>query len=303
MSSILVVDDSELDRRLVGGLLAEHQEWLLNFAGSGAEALEKIQSLAPDLVVSDIQMPELDGLQLVTHARLRFPDVPVVLVTGHGSEQTACEALRRGAASYVPKGQLADRLAETVDEVLGIRKADRTYDRLIGCLARTEFTFHLHNDPDLIDPLVDLIQQMVRGMKLCDFTERVRVGVALKEALFNAVYRGNLEIAAADVVESREKMVQGVDHDLVVRRRQEPPYAQRLVKVEVCIRPEEARFVISDEGPGFDVARHTPAPNALPELDGAGRGLRLMRSFMDEVQFNIKGNEVTLVKRRGGEDS
>lgn len=301
MPRVLVVDDSELDRRLVSGLLAENDSFQVEFAEDGAVALDRMAAETPDLVLSDIQMPEVNGLQLVGRARLQFPHVPVVLMTAHGSESIAVEALARGAASYVPKVQLADKLLDTVEEILAISRADRTHSRLVSCLMRSEFLFELDNDAELIDPLVDLVQQMAVGMKLVDFTERVRLGVALKEALLNAVYRGNLELDASSVEHSRERMLLGGLGDAVERRRREHPYRDRRVTVEILIRPDLARFVVRDQGPGFDVAA---ALAGADDFDAPkGRGLRLMRAFMDEVTFNAAGNEVTLLKRRVAENA
>jgi hypothetical protein len=176
--------------------------------------------------------------------------------------------------------------------------ADHSYSHLIECLTRTEFSFALSNDAELIDPLVDLMQQMVEGIGLCDHMERVRLGVALEQALLNAMYRGNLEIGYDAMQEARERLMRGED-DPIEARRWEEPYAGRKVFVHAVITPEEGRFVIRDEGPGFDT-KIVPAagdPKSL-EREG-GRGLILMRTFLDEVTFNDRGNEVTLVKRHG----
>lgn len=293
MSTIMIVDDSEVDRRLAAGLLERQGEYLVTFAKDGREALNLMRDSLPDLVLTDMQMPERDGLGLVNAIRLHYSQIPVVLMTAHGSDQLAVQALEQGAAGYVPKERLKDRLLETVEDVLAIARADRTYARLIGCLKRTEFEFDLENDTQLIDPLVDLTQQIVSGMGLCDTTGRYRVGVALKAALQNALYRGNLELSA-DETSSPPK----TREQLVATRRGVAPYCDRRIHVHIRIQPDEARFEIRDDGHGFDSSK-LPPPGDATSLDPAtGRGLVLMRSFMDEVQFNSTGNQVTLVKRR-----
>jgi len=200
----------------------------------------------------------------------------------------------------VPKPQLGERLVEAVEEALSMAKADRTYDRLIGCLKRCEFAFELDNDPGLIDPLVDLVQQMVAGMRLTDATGRYRVGAAIKEALLNAIYRGNLEISFQQMQDTRVSLLEGKGEDVVQKRRGQSPYKDRRVQVAVVIGPDEARFVIRDGGPGFDPSK-VPAAGRPGSLDPeSGRGMVLMRAFMDEVTFNGAGNEATMVKRREG---
>jgi len=298
MPTILVVDDSAVDRRLIGGLLRQKSVCTIEYAANGVEALARMKDALPDLIVTDLTMPVMDGLELVREMRRHHPDVPVILMTAHGSEALAIEALEQGAASYVPKSQLADRLPKTMEEVLAMARAARSSERLLGCLGRTEFSFRLDNDAALVDPLVDLVGRMVAGMKLCDFAGRLQIGVALKEALLNALFHGSLEIGMVSDTEGQDVLIQETDESLVERRRGEPPYRDRRTYVDVRISPDEARFVVRDEGPGFDVAA-VPTPGDAGTLEPErGRGLSLMRAFMDELTFNETGNEVTMVKRR-----
>src|SRR6185436_5263598 len=155
MATVLVVDDSAVDRRFVGGILSRDGRFQVEFAEDGAQALSRMRDARPDVIVTDLQMPNRNGLELVAAVRMHHPEVPIILMTGHGSEDLAVEALHRGAANYVPKTQLGERLVEAVEEALTLSKADRTYGRLIGCLERCEFEFVLESDPSLIDPLVD----------------------------------------------------------------------------------------------------------------------------------------------------
>jgi CheY-like chemotaxis protein/anti-sigma regulatory factor (Ser/Thr protein kinase) len=295
MPIILVVDDSQVDRRLMGKFLGKDVDWLIQYAENGHQALDQIQDAVPDVVVTDLLMPEMDGIELVTAIRDNYPDLPVILATAHGSETLAVEALDRGAASYVPKNDLADKLLDTVEQVLGMASSGRRCKRLSQCLANHQCTFRLDNDPALISPLVDRVQHTLLEMKLCNPTQRMHVGIALEEALLNALYHGNLEFSAEHWREHRAELRQGVVSDLVKQRQSQAPYDDREISVLSDISPEKARFVIRDQGPGFDTAavpkRHDP--ETLQEH--GGRGLVLMRNFMDQLAFNEAGNEVTMV--------
>ena len=119
MTTVLVVDDSAVDRRLVGGLLEQRPQCTIEYAADGAEALALVERQVPDLIVTDLRMPKMDGLDLVRAIRTNHPIVPVILITAHGSETLAVEALKQGAAGYVPKTQIADKLLETVEEEIG----------------------------------------------------------------------------------------------------------------------------------------------------------------------------------------
>jgi len=248
MPVILVVDDSEVDRRLVAGLLPDDLDWLVEFAGDGTEALDKISLSMPDVVITDMKMPQMDGMELVHNVHTHFPDLPVILITGHGSEELAVEALREGATSYVPKDKLAAKLRETVEQVLDLSRADRSYSRLIGCLDGVEYSFALDSDPMLVPPLVDLVQQMLAAMHCCDATTRMHAGIALEEALLNAVLIGNLELSIPEAQEARERVRCGEASKLVEQRKSESPFCDRATHVNARIALDSARFVVRGRG-------------------------------------------------------
>jgi len=293
MTTILVVDDSAMDRRLVGGILEKNPDWTVIYADNGRAALAAVESHIPDLVLTDMQMPEMNGLELVTAVKEEYPLIPVVLMTAQGSEEIAVQALKHGAASYVPKRRLGQELREMVERVLGAADVDRSESRLMHRVTLQETKFELETDSTLVPSVVNYIQQAMTRMRFCDETDCLRVGVALEEALLNSYYHGNLEISS-DLREADHNAY----YQLSKKRSYEPPYCNRKIYVESFLTPDECRFVIRDEGPGFD-------PNSLPDATDpanlerpCGRGLLLIRTFMDEVQFNERGNEVTLIKRR-----
>ncbi|QDV46271.1 Transcriptional regulatory protein ZraR [Stieleria neptunia] len=291
MTTILVVDDSRVDQTLVQGILSNHHDLDLRFANHGAEAMQSIQQQAPDLVVTDLMMPEMDGLQLVRRIRQDRPEIPVIVMTAMGSATNAVEALEVGAASFVPKLQLTERLSDTVRQVLMLKHAVHPYGGVVRCLADAELTFHLRSDIDLIPQFVDLVQRTTSGLAICDATEAIRISLALEEALLNALVHGNFELTA-------EVASNGINpsSDVFCNRSNEPPYCDRIIFVQLRVAGGAMTFVIRDEGPGFDVAQ-LPDENDLTPFDGGiGRGIRLMRSFMDKVSFNAKGNEVTLMR-------
>ena len=195
MSTILIVDDTAVDRHLAGGLLARNPNMEICYAKNGVEALEVIEFRLPDLVVTDLQMPELDGLGLVTAIGKDYPDVPVILMTAHGSENVAAQALANGAASFVPKSDLSSSLLETVMQILVMNETDSRYRKLIACTTKTDFEFDLPNDPSLIEPLIDLVRQVAVSQGFVPQNNRVQMAVALEQAIVNAMVRGNLELS------------------------------------------------------------------------------------------------------------
>ncbi len=301
MPVVLVVDDSQVDQKRVGGLLPKELDWLVEFADNGREALEKMELSVPDVVITDMMMPEMDGIELVNRIQVDFPEVPVILITAHGSEQLAVEALEQGATSYVPKDQMPTKLRETVEQVLAVARADHSYSRLVECLRKTEYALELDNDPTLIPPLVDLVQQMLAGMRCCNVPGRMHAGIALEEALLNGMLHGNLEMNDAQVVEARAELRQGHRSEFVEQRRIQTPYCKRLVHVHVSITTDTAKFVVRDEGKGFDTTTVPEAHDPEAVNRPTGRGLVLIKNFMDEVRFNETGNEMTMIMHCHGD--
>lgn len=292
MTRVLVVDDSSVDRALVGRLLVESGSYKVEYAIDGQDGIDKIDQSPPDVVVTDLVMPEKDGFALVSHVREKHPLVPVILMTSKGNEDIAVQALQRGASSYVPKKLLARNLLDTLAGVLSVSLRRRGHRRLMDRLADYRATFQLPNDRSLIPLLVSTLQEHVAYMGVCDEADTIRVGVALEEALVNALYHGNLEVGS----ELRESDYAAY-YKLVEERSVQRPYCERRVKVDVRIGNGEAQFTISDEGPGFN-PDDLPDPTDPENLEKvSGRGLLLIRTFMDEVRHNSVGNEVTLVKR------
>lgn len=292
MPKVLVVDDAAVDRKLVSGLLARAEELTVELATDGPDALAKIEAERPTIVVTDLVMPGMTGLQLVAEIVAKYPGLPVVLMTGKGSEETAVKALEAGASSYVPKSALHQHLLETVRDLIDMVHQTRTHERLMTCMRTGRFVFSLMNDPALIPSLISYMQNVVRSMGLCDESDVIRVCIALEEALRNAMFHGNLELTSEQREGDTETYQKLIDH-----RTTHVPYRDRKLYVTVDVTPTSGTFTIRDQGPGFDPSK-LPDPTDPANLEKvSGRGLLLMRTFMDEVTFNATGNQVTMVKR------
>lgn len=294
MANLLVVDDSALDRYVAGTLLEEHPGWSVAYAEDGKEAISCLRRQLPDLVLTDLQMPEINGLELVETIHSDFSSVPVILMTAHGSEEIAVAALQKGAASYVPKRNLARDLVPTVESVLSVTQANRNQEQILVCLERSEFRFVLASDPGVIPPLIGHLQDLMMQMKLTDKAGLIRIGTALHEALINALEHGNLELRS----DLRETDDRSSYLRMVEERRSVPPYHDRRIYVHARFSRDEVVYVIRDEGPGFDPATLADPTDPANLERITGRGLFLIRTFMDDVRFNAAGNEITMIKRR-----
>lgn len=300
MYTILIADDSSIERKLAAGLLSTHFSCNVLAATNGSEALSLIErGGAPvDLVVSDLQMPVMDGFELLTTIGERHPSLPVIIMTSQGSEDVAVRALQSGAAGYIPKRRLRQDLVETVESVLSANRKDRDTARVFDDITESRFMLVLDNDRRRLPAVISFLQDWAARFGRCDERNRTRIGIALEEALLNGMIHGNLEISS----ELRQRD-DGSFNRVIERRRNKEPYRTRRLRVTARLSRETISFCIRDEGPGFDVSS-IPDPTR-PEnlLKPSGRGLLLMASFMDRVEFNAAGNEVTMATSAGGRDA
>ncbi len=291
LAPVIVVDDSVFYRAIVGQLIEQGLGRPVTFAMNGREALDAIAVHKPAIVLTDLQMPVMGGLELVEAMRATYPHIPVVLMTAFGSEDVAMLALKAGATSYLGKSRLADHLVGTLEQVLKIVEGHEARDRVRSYQSRQNTEYVLESDPELISPLLHMIHEDLVSFQIGDETTRMRIGMALQESLANAIFHGNLE-CSSDLRQDDERIF----YHLAEQRRNEEPYRNRKVRLEITISPAKARFVITDEGPGFDVASLDKPFDPEDLLKIGGRGMMLIRTFMDQAIHNASGNQITLVK-------
>ncbi len=117
MPTILIVDDEPSIRRTVREIL-EYEEYAVEEAEDGAAAIETIRSMSLDLVLLDIKMPEVDGMDVLKTVADEAPETPVVMISGHGTIEAAVEATKLGAFDFIEKPPDLNRLLVTVRNAL-----------------------------------------------------------------------------------------------------------------------------------------------------------------------------------------
>ena len=119
---ILVVDDDKQVREYLSRALSEVAGFSVEVAQTAEEALQKLQSVLFDLVLVDLKLPDMDGIQLITEIVNSKPDILTVLITGHASIDSAVEAMRRGASDYLTKPFDLDDVVARLRRVLSEKK-------------------------------------------------------------------------------------------------------------------------------------------------------------------------------------
>jgi CheY-like chemotaxis protein/anti-sigma regulatory factor (Ser/Thr protein kinase) len=290
-SRILVVEDSPT-QLLQMQMLLESAGYSVVTAADGQEAIEVIPSSKFDLIVTDLEMPRLDGLGLVRAISAQDIDIPVIVTTATGSELIAAETLHAGAASYVPKDGIVSLLVPTIARILELKQAAQPDPRLALCVHCVQVEWKLNNDLLLVPSLIRRVGSILSELGIRDPSARLQVAMALDEALVNAMVHGNLEVSS----ELRRTDNGRPYTQAIQERRALVPYCDRRVTFSLQADRSTATFTICDQGPGFQVAEVAdPTDPANLEKEG-GRGLLLINTFMDKVTHNDCGNKIVMIK-------
>jgi anti-sigma regulatory factor (Ser/Thr protein kinase) len=184
-----------------------------------------------------------------------------------------------------------------VTTALDLAQTNRQQQAVLQYLADAEIHFVLPSNLSLVSPMVGFLQNYLKQIGVSTGVSTgegdLRLPIAVHEGLVNAITHGNLNAPGH---------LRETDYAAWLRcieeRQSTPMYGDRRVHVLARKTPEELIVVIRDEGAGFDTTA-LPDPTDTEALKKAtGRGLFLIRTFMDEVHFNSTGNEIIMIKRR-----
>ncbi len=261
---LLVVDDEETLRQFLVELFMR-EGYEVTDCGSAREALQRLDQKGFDLLVSDIKMPEMDGLELLRRVRVAHPEMPVVMMTGHGTVENAIHALNLGAFNFIRKPFAIDEILKVVQKGLEVSRPYRMGRGLLPYLKVQS----LIKIPSRLALVHAVSFQIVETAALVGrFRNRSKLGLrlAVEELLTNAIIHGN--------------------------RRDEA----REVTIQETLDQSKITVTIMDQGEGFDVHALPDPTNPDNLFKSHGRGIFLARFYMDEVVYNDKGNMVTISK-------
>ena len=185
MTRILLVDDHPLLRQGIAQILdAEPDLEVTGQASDAEEALSIFDSLSPDLVVTDISLPGMNGLELLKNLLTLHPELPVLVVSRHDEELYAERAVRAGARGYVSKLAAGDELVIAIRRVLrgGIHLSEDLKDRMLfgaasGVKDATQTPLEVLSDREL-----EVIEMTGRGIPTREISERLHLSVKTVES-------------------------------------------------------------------------------------------------------------------------
>jgi len=286
---ILIAEDDLYSRRYLEDLLLlEKYECLA--AKNGEEALQLYKTNEIDIIISDIQMPKLSGLELLEEIRKERNDVIVIMTTAYGSEEFAIKALQLGANNYLKKPINIEQLLQLLIKYQKVLAQPRIDFKVYGKIKTKHLKIEFENKFESISEIVQkLMYEMVANF---DETENINIELGLLEIITNAIEHGNLEIT---YYEKQKALDNNTLEQLYNERFANPQLANRKVQIEYNLNETFCEWIIKDEGNGFDY-NNLPDPTKDNLLELNGRGIFISKFLFDELEYQGCGNTVRLKK-------
>ncbi|MFM2231106.1 MAG: Transcriptional regulatory protein ZraR [Bacteroidota bacterium] len=160
MAKILIIEDEAAIRRVLTRILSEESEaYQVEEAEDGALGLEKIKSTDYDLVLCDIKMPKMDGEELLEAVKKIKPEIPIVMISGHGDMETAINTMRLGAFDYISKPPDLNRLLNTVRNALD-RKQLVVENKILK--KKVSKNYEIIGESEPINQIKDMIEKVAK---------------------------------------------------------------------------------------------------------------------------------------------
>jgi len=261
---ILIVEGNAELRAVLADALSEMGHDVVA-TGDRAAAVSRDDLEDFDLIISDLAEYNDSGVQIVSELKRQRLFVPIVVSSEEAHHTGIVKAFKLGAANYLRKPYDEAELRGIVEKTLGY-KLRFIEDLKVLPYVREHIEFELPSDISLMNGVLHYLIERVAALGVIK-PDTSNLFIALDEAFVNAVKHGN----RGD--------------------------RRKLVRITADLSAKEARFTVEDEGKGFDL-------NAIPDptdpanlFKTSGRGVLLIYNIMDEVEYNERGNRLTMVKR------
>jgi CheY-like chemotaxis protein len=258
---ILIIDDVE-EIRISLSKIVEQLGVVPLTASNGLEALDLLQSEKIDLIITDLMMPEMDGLQFIVQSRKLNPRIPIAVISGYADIKNATFALSRGAFNFITKPFTIKEVENVIRKGLRLRELSLGTDRLLKTIRnRTDIT--IPSFTHLLPSVSFYVLKECQWRGIDNENLLNNISVCIDETLTNALTHGN------------------------------EGNPEKTIAITLQFDTEKFTFTIQDEGNGFDVKEFDRQikQNAIDIPNK--RGLFIVEYLADEISFNDKGNEVT----------
>jgi len=285
--TILIIDDNaDLLEYLKDFFMIYNYEVIL--AETGNEGIEKFREFLPDIVISDMRLPDKNGNIVVKEIKEINKDVPIIIITGFSDKQLILSAMRNGALDLLKKPFKPKDLRYLINKI-------DTLFRKIKFKLSSSFVqwekreLRILNDIYIISPVVNFIFSNIDYVS--DGVSFMKNG--LQELLINAVEHGNLNIS----YEEKQDLLEQGDYNAHLKEKAaQPEYRDKYVTIKVFSTPDYLKVIIEDMGTGFDPSCIPDPQNPENFLKEHGKGILMAMHAYDKVDYNEVGNCVTLLK-------
>lgn len=262
--NILIVDDEELNRILLSQMLEETGNYTVDKAENGKVAWTMVQDYNYDLIISDIKMPEMNGLELLELVKGYNQAIPVVVVTAFASIETAVEAIQKGASNFLKKPFTLEEISSVTTKALKAAAHRKIQSGKLENLSRS-FSVTTKSKHSIIDPVFHQIRDIAKYFGFSDNQLHMNIYLSLSEAIANAVDHGN----------------KGDEN--------------KNITIHSSVNNTGITISVVDEGDGFNPTLVSDPTDGSNILRSNGRGIFLMKCYMDSVTYEKNGSKVTMV--------
>jgi DNA-binding response OmpR family regulator len=284
---ILIVDDNiDLLDYLKDFFMIYNYEVIL--AETGAEGIDKFREFSPDIVISDMRLPDKNGNVVVKEIKEIDREVPIIIITGYSDHQLILSAMKNGACDLLKKPFKPNDLKYLINKIETLFRKIKV--KLSSAFVQWEKRhLKIRNDLRIIRSVVDFIFSNIDYIS--EDVSFMKIG--LQEVLINAIEHGNLEITNK---EKKELLDRGDYNKILNERVQDSAYKDKFVDIKIFSTPEYLKITVQDMGKGFDPTQIPDPTNPENFLEEYGKGIFMAINAFDEVEYNDIGNCVTLTK-------
>lgn len=301
LNRILVVDDNPEILKDLATLLTLHQ-YQVDTTTSGCEAIRKLRKICYDLVICDIEIPDINGLDFLEKLRNNNWSQEVIIITGYLEQDYFLRALRLGAADFISKPIDSKQLLKSIETVKKksilkqkhsvpleyFEEAQISY--VIDPTKFSQITINQIMNP-FLSQYIDLSQDTLNELFIC-----------ADEMLTNAYFHGILELTKEERTQEFSQLLKIISHKLT-----EPAIASRRIRFTISLNKAKnsIRITVEDDGKGFDYKiwlQRLAKPISI-NLDCYGRGLTMLYHLSDSLVFSKGGRKVEIIRKLSSRNS
>ncbi len=290
---ILVVDDEPTICNMVLRFLSMNN-YEGDSANNGKEALQLLEKNEYHIVLTDIKMPEMDGIALMRAAKNLRPELVFVIMSGYGTLESAIDTMKMGALNFIKKPISIVELITTIkkaEDIVSNRNIPIRMKPFIKDIKK-KLVMTSKEVNDNLDMLVNYLITDISNFDI-DKSQLDNLTLAVYEALNNAVEHGNLELSKEFDRESNMEAFEGF-LKAKLKKLEVPESAEKKVTIEIDYSGGKIHFTFTDEGKGFDYNGYLTTMQERVFNDKINRGLLLIKNVVDEMSFNESGNQIKM---------